>query len=357
MSEKTLPITSQLVEILRNESARAEAQGRLTAEQLDIIYDNKWFKLFVPKRFGGLELALPDAVRLEEELAWIDGSLGWTVTLCSGANLFVGYIDPHIASPIFSIDEVCLGGSGQASGKAIVENGGYIVSGKWRYATGAPHNTFFTANCIIEHAGKPVLDDQGNPLIQSFFFAEKDVRIIEDWNAFGLRATASHSFSINSLWVDKTQTFLIAPKHATLDLPIYQYPFLQFAEATLAANTLGMARHFVTCAGAIINKKHHTASGSTSHRVLEVAKKSLQDAKQLFYDTLDVSWNELLTTNTISAETLKAVSEQSRALVQLSRQQVILLYPHCGIMAADASSEINRVWRDLFTASQHSLLR
>lgn len=350
-------ITSRLIKNLRDQSAKAEADGKLTDEQLAVIYGEKWFKLFVPEHLGGLALTFPQGVRLEEALAYIDGSLGWTVTLCSGANWFVGYIDVHIASSIFAADKVCLGGSGQSSGTARINDGGYIVSGTWRYATGARHNTFFTGNCVVEQDGKPILDEDGNPLIRSFLFAKQDVQVIEDWNTVGLRATASHSFRVTDLWVDKAHTFLIAPKHAKLELPIYQYPFLQFAEATLAANTLGMARHFVTCAGAIIATKHRLAPESPPHRLLEIATTQLQHAKRQFYETLDCSWNELLTGNGVAAETLLAVSEQSRALVQVSRQQVMSLYPHCGLLAADASSEINRIWRDLFTASQHALLR
>src|SRR5690606_18821736 len=157
--------------------AHAEKKGQLTADQLDTIYENKWFKLFVPREFDGLELSLPEGVRLEEELAYTDGSLGWTVTLCAGANLFSGCIDPTLERRIVADPRVCLGGSGRPSGIATIKDGGYEVNGIWHYATGAPHNTHFTANCVIEQDDKPVRDSEGNPLIKSFFFDQKDVRI------------------------------------------------------------------------------------------------------------------------------------------------------------------------------------
>ncbi|WP_257667491.1 acyl-CoA dehydrogenase [Parapedobacter tibetensis] len=350
-------LADQLIEKLRAQSERAEVAGKLTDEQLAIIYDNKWFKLFVPKSFGGLELTVPEGVRLEEELAWIDGSLGWTITLCSGANLFVGYISQSIAPAMFSDTTVCLGGSGQASGKAIVENGGYNVTGKWRYATGAPHNTFFTANCVIEQDGKTVIDKEGNPLTKSFFFAKADVRVIEDWNAFGLKATASHSFAVDNLWVDESHAFLITPQHATLDHPIYRYPFLQFAEATLAANTLGMARHFIACADVLISQNQKGIEATKSLGLVTSANTQLKEIKQSFYDALDASWAELLHNGKVSDRSLSTVSALSRSLVAICHQQVVLLFPHCGMAATISSAEINRIWRDIFTASQHSLLR
>lgn len=345
----TVMIATEIVRQLHELSGRAERAGRLTSDQLTILYNQRWFKLFVPKCYGGLELTAPEGIRLEEELACIDGSLGWTVTLCAGANLFVGYMQPSTAETVFANPTVCLGGSGQASGTATMEGSGYRVSGIWRYATGAPHLTQFTANCILKRDDEILLDDAGNPRVMSFFLAKDDVRIIEDWPAFGLKATASHSFEVSDVWVDETHAFVIAPERATLPQPIYRYPFLQFAEATLAANTLGMARHFVSCANGLLK--------DPVVNLAEGVQVQLAKSRTSFYQAVDASWDELVNKGRQSPALLQAVSDQSRSLAHVCRELVTALYPHVGMAAADASSEINRVWRDLFTASQHSLLR
>lgn len=334
-----LSVPPELIGQLRGFASQAEAGGALTVGQLDIIRDQGWFKLFVPGSLGGLELPLPEAVRLEEVLARIDGSLGWTVTLCAGANLFVGYIDRSIAPAVFADRAVCLGGSGQASGNAVRENGGYRVSGKWGYATGAPHLTHFTVNCLID----------GTDVVKSFFFAKADVRIVEDWNTFGLKATASHSFEVDNLWVDESHAFSIEPQLATWHHPIYRYPFLPLAEVTLAVNTLGMARHFLECAV-------YVGTPDLLAKV-EMAEAEMQKTRAIFYEKLDASWDELIATGELSPEMSAAIAKWSRALVGISREKVVAIYPHMGLIAADASSTANRIWRDLFTASQHSLLR
>src|SRR5690606_14262993 len=111
---------------------------------------------------------LPQAVRLEEALAWADGSLGWTLTLCAGANWFAGFLDSGLAKEIFADKKVCLAGSGAATGTAEVIPEGYLLHGKWRYATGAPHATMITANCVITEDGKPLLNIDGSPVIKAF---------------------------------------------------------------------------------------------------------------------------------------------------------------------------------------------
>ena len=97
---------------------QAEALGQLHPAQLEIIYKQNWFNLFVPKEHGGLGLHLKEGLQIQEGLAWTDGSAGWTVTLCSGANYFIGFLSPEVAKEIFKDPHVCLAGSGHPSGIA-----------------------------------------------------------------------------------------------------------------------------------------------------------------------------------------------------------------------------------------------
>jgi indole-3-acetate monooxygenase len=124
---------------IRHLSAEAETLRQLQPAQLEIIYKQNWFNLFVPKEHGGLGLTLTAGLQIQEALAWTDGSSGWTVTLCSGANYFIGFLEPEAAKEIFNNPEVCFSGSGHPSGIAKKIKDGYEMTGRWKYATGAPH--------------------------------------------------------------------------------------------------------------------------------------------------------------------------------------------------------------------------
>ncbi len=74
-------------------------------------------------------------------------------------------------------------------------------------------------------------------------------------------ATASYSFEVKKLRIGKDRCFEINNKKALLSHPVYQYPFLQFAEATLAVNSSGMGMCFLDLceklfAGEINHKKY-----------------------------------------------------------------------------------------------------
>jgi alkylation response protein AidB-like acyl-CoA dehydrogenase len=359
-NDLSLHIPAGAFSLIRQYAVAAEQIGQLHPEQLKLIYDQNWFNLFVPRSMGGLGLSLPEAVRLQEQLARADGSLGWTVTLCSGANWFVGFMEKAVASAFFSDKQVCFAGSGAASGKAIVTEDGYTVSGHWKYATGAPHATAFTANCLIEKNGVLLRQKNGSPLIKAFIFRKEEVELQHNWNTTGMKATASHSFSVKNLHVATNRSFFIDPLDARLPDPVFRFPFQSFAEATLTANFSGMAFHFMDECKLLFEEriKRHGYTIDEACEMLELlgrTRSKLEDTRQLFYDRLGKAWlNGILEKqwNTSHADSL---NEACRSMVKLARNAVDDLYPYCGMTAAEQESDINRVWRDFHTASLHTI--
>ena len=341
---------------LKAEAHPAEKLGRLTETQLELIYSRKLFNLFVPKSLGGLELNLIEGLEIEEELARIDGSLGWTLTLCAGANAFAGYLAPEQAADIFSNPKVCFAGSGKIGGVARETEQGYVISGRWNYVTGLPHATVLTANCRIEKDGALLNNDDGSPRYKSFFFFPGEAVFEEDWHTMGLIATASHSFKVENLTVDSSRSFQIDGAARTIDHTIYQYPYLSFAPLTLAANHLGMQGHFLELAETIFASIKETAHKDFRARLLEQAVRETENRRTLFYDRAAQSWEELQKQGRLSAATADNILALCREIVKKGRDALMELYPYLGIAATNPAAEINRLLRDAFTASQHSFL-
>lgn len=346
------------VKTIRDTAAEAEKLALLHPDQLNLVYQQGWFKFLVPKAYSGLQLPLPDMVRLEESLAWANGSLGWVVTLCSGAGWFGGFLSPEIAQELLNNPRLCLAGSGASTGTATITEGGYIINGTWKYASGAHHATHITANCIIKNGDESVLNPDGSELILPFIFDKKDVEVFAAWKYIGMMATGSDAYKVSNLFVKADRCFKIDPDFAVVNEPLYKYPFLQLAEATLAANISGMAVHFLDLCIPLFEEKQLGKRQNNGHRehvkqLLDDLTTGLHTIRSEFYDAVDASWQSGLTTD---AEYLDAVSASSRNLAKAARESVDKLYPYCGLQAANPDTEINQVWRDLHTASQHSLL-
>ncbi|MFT4018531.1 MAG: acyl-CoA dehydrogenase [Agriterribacter sp.] len=354
---KTLSIVSgKNIDTLRSRASLAEQAGCLTGEQLDIIYKEKWFNIYVPQCFGGLGLALPEAIQLLERLAWIDGSIGWTVTLGSGANLFIAYLHSNIVSLFFNDPEVCLAGSGANTGIAKKTKGGYIINGKWRYATGSLHATAFTVNCVLQDDDTAPADNTA-----SFIFKAGEVQINRDWNGMGMKATGSHSFSVTDLFVPDERRFFIDAAQAILPDPVFYFPFIPFAEVTLAANIAGMAVHFTDECRRIFEDKirNKTLPVEQSSEMLELLGRSIsiiEKNRDVFYDALCMLWNSGKNERNWDISLINRLSFTSKKMVRELLGIVSQLYPYCGMEAADTRTVINRIWRDIHTASQHQLI-
>ncbi|MEO8887024.1 MAG: acyl-CoA dehydrogenase [Mucilaginibacter sp.] len=348
-------IDSEWKDIIRDTAAEAELLGRLHPKQLALIYQQKWFKALMPVEYGGLNMTLPNLIKLQEALSWADGSFGWVFTLCCGAGWFSGFIDRDIAATEFLNAHTCLAGSGAQTGEALQTTDGYLINGTWNYASGAYHATHFTANCLIKNKDGVVLNDDGSPVIRPFFIDKKDVTLLTTWKYIGMIATGSHSFKIENVEVAQNRCFKIDPSAATISSNLYQYPFLQLAEATLAANLMGMAVHFIDLADVIINqrivlKKYTQPQTLLLLDKIQNIKADIETVRNEFYSAVEDSWAA------ISTQSLRSVSITSRQLAKAARNHVDALYPYCGLQAASPDTEINRVWRDLHTASQHTLL-
>lgn len=340
---------------LRAVAPEAEGLGQLHSQQLAAIYEQGWFNALVPKTYGSLALSLPEVLQLEEALAWTDGSVGWVVTLCSGAGWFAGFLDPQLAAAVFSHPQACIAGSGAVSGTAMLTEKGYTVTGFWKHASGALQATAFTFNCQVEQDGQALLHPDGSPVVKTFLLKREEVTLHTTWNAMGMIATGSHAFEVRNVAVPANRCFTIAPEHAQLPGPIYQYPFLQLAETTLAVNLSGMAIRFTDLCEALGQRKAQDRPTSCLLQLAADAQRQLNQQRQLFYEAAIASWETLLQKETIPDPLLEQVSAASKALVRHCRQWVNTLFPYCGLEAVDKKGELNRIWRNFHTAGQHAL--
>jgi len=325
-----------VLQLIRGQAAVAEGRRDLSPAVMDLVYKEGWFRLLTPRRWGGRALPLPQLVRLEEGLAFADGSLGWVVTLCSGAGWFGGFL-PDGRGDLFMNRQLCIAGSGSATGEAQMVDGGYRISGDWAYASGIRHATAYTANCRVT----PTNDESGD--VRAFLFLPGEVQIRDDWNAMGLIASGSHGFSVKDRFLPADRAFAIDPLAATDSDPLYQYPFMQLAEATLAANISGMGQHFLDCCREYFGRRPMPEA----EQLLAEAKAELDQLRGEFYRALDNSW---------AGSAGEELTRACHALAAKNREWSDRLYPFAGLGAARIDTEINRVWRDLHTAGQHPLL-
>jgi alkylation response protein AidB-like acyl-CoA dehydrogenase len=358
------PLPARDLRRISDHAAAADAARWLHPVQQALIHRRGWLRMLAPRAVGGGELALPDVVRLEEALARVDGSLAWTVTLCAGAGWFAGFLPPALARAILATPRVCLAGSGAPTGTAEREGDGWRIDGVWDYASGAPMATHFTFNACLREHGQPLLDAAGQPRILAFVVPGALAETMRTWRSMGLRATASDAYALRGAWIHADHGFVIDPAAATAQGPLYRFPFLAFAFVTLAANVAGMAQHFVALAQDCLGRRRDRFSDDgrmlsdapAVRAMLTAMRTDLDDVRRRLYAQLDATWAAAASGAAVDDAQAAQLQALAQAWVAHSRRAVDTLFPYCGLYAAREDSEINRVWRDFHTASQHALL-
>lgn len=352
--------SEQEISALTEKANHSEDLETLPSPAVDILKNKKLLDLFVPRRYGGLQRDLPEALRWLEATSCIDGSLGWTLTLAAGAGLFGAFINPAFARSVFSQKDTLIAGSGFPGGKAEKTSSGFRINGSWKYASGIDHATLITATCYLTK-DREIIHDDGKPITKAVAFYPEEIEITDKWNSMGLKATGSHSFAIKDVQIPERRTFFISRDSAHVNGLLYRYPFEAFAHCTLAISMLGIARHFFAEAKQILLSKNDVSELDELPKALEREFNDLnlkfKKAKESLYKTVEQSWLDLEESAELDDDLIQKVSVQSRRSCQKALHCVQELYPLLGMSVINPDSVINRCWRDLHTASQHLLLR
>ncbi len=330
--------------MLTAEEIRKEMSGasEVSPKIMNSIHQERLLQIWVPKIYGGLGLRLNEGLSVLFDWSKINGSLGWMLTLCSGANFFSRNLKPNIAGELFANSKTCFGGSGMIGGTAEKQNDGiFLINGLWHFATGAPHLSHFTLNAALTENGKPLLNESGSEIIRSFVISQDDVEIIPNWKSMGMKATGTYSFKVNNAQVQEEYSFAY-DEFFTSD-SIDRIPFRIFADLTLLINYLGMASHF-----------SEEAIKIRPHLNLNTFDKNIHQKRQTLLCFAEETENLLNDLERISTEKQLEIHSFSTSTVGSLSHQILDIYFQLGIKATHADSEIYHIFCDYFTATQHA---
>jgi len=332
-------------EIIRRESREAEIRGALTSAQLELIYANQWFHLLVPRSLGGKEMSLPEFARLMERLAYVDGSFAWNVNLGAGANMFSGFMEQEEAARIFSDRRACVAGSGAKTGTARLSNGGFIIDGRWKYASGSAHATYFSLNAVLK--------DGDGQSFRSFLVPAAHVERFDSWKVFGMKATSSCDFRVDSVWVPASFGFDLQNPSPTITSVLYRFPFMLLAEINMLVMTMGLASRFWVLVKEVLEEKGRLTADACAR--LKDSKAVFLEHRTRVYGLLDEVW-ALVEKEREVGSSGEAFRTAISACAAASRGLVDQLYPYAGMKVGFEETDISRVFRDFKVASQHALL-
>lgn len=340
------------IQQLKDHVLHIEKQGALSKEVLQTIYDHKLFKLFLPEALGGLHLTLPEGARIFQQMAKLDGNLGWLVTIGTGGNAFASLLTKDVSEKIYGSADAVIAGSGYPTGKAVEQADGYVVTGEWKYCSGSTYATTFTMNCFIERDGEVTAD------IISCAIPAAQVEVIEDWAAMGMKATASHTIRVQHVFVAKDYTFQLGKPKNDFITKATTFQFTPFSETSFLSVCLGLTESYLEEAAKITNEKlavHRLERHQQLIGEIEQQRIYFSEVNKRFNEQLNNLWYAHVTEG-ISEEALAAFSKMSTESASACLDICHKIFRKMGMEAILTSTRLNQIWRDLQTASQHGFL-
>jgi alkylation response protein AidB-like acyl-CoA dehydrogenase len=317
------------------------------------------FRLWTPRALGGPEVDPMTFLRVVETISRADGSAGWCQMIGGSLSAFGGYLPTAGAQQIFGCDPLTVAsGSFQPSGQAVVEPGGYRVTGRWPLASGCQHSAWLVGNCRVVDGDRPRLRSDGIPITRMVMLPAGACQVLETWDSVGLRGTGSHDYTVTDIFVpdDHSLSFREPPVQPG---PLYAMPSIALFAAAIAAVPLGIARHAIDlltrlAAAKVTFRSRRTLREEASvHADLGRAEALLRSGRAFLYETVEDAWRVVSGGGTLDVA--------QRALLRLAGTQaansairaVELMFNAGSSASVYESAGLGRCLRDIRTAGQH----
>ncbi|HZP27509.1 MAG TPA: acyl-CoA dehydrogenase family protein [Acidimicrobiia bacterium] len=351
----------ELAPLIEAEAEAGEAACEITAEVVDALDAAGLFGLMVPRELGGTEAGLCTTLAVYEELSRADGSTGWSVLANATTSAFAGaYTGNDAARAMF-------GGPGRAIhagmfapvGTAEAVDGGYRVSGQYRFGSGSEHATWMGGGTFERRDGELVVDpDNGLPVIRAFFVPKDRVEMRGNWDVMGLVGTGSFDYDVPEQFVEAGYTFPLLTPTVHRGGPVYHLGVLGLTSAGHAAFALGVGRRALDELTAIVRTKQRLGSAPVHDQQLFQHDFALHDAALLAARAFvfDVFGNAEATVGAGSEASplqLQRLRQATTYATRVSADAVRFAYLWAGSDALRSPSALQRCFRDIHAGTQH----
>jgi alkylation response protein AidB-like acyl-CoA dehydrogenase len=273
---------------------------------------------------------------------------------------FAGFVPKEDAQAIWGSGGI-VAGTARPIGRAVATQqpaDGFIVSGRWPFASGSSHATWFAGECIVYDGDEPRKDANGNEVSRMCFVPASEVTIIDTWDTIGLTGTASNDFAIEGAFVPRSRGFQVLVDPPVSNWALYRAEPLSFINHGTQA--LGVARGAIDTAIDIANTKRGWGGvlmKETPRMQAAIAEATaLVDAAATYlYDTAWRLWQSTLTGERDAQLRGKMRLATSHAM-KSSLQAVDGLHAAVATTGIFNTSPISRQFRDIHTASAHVMI-
>ncbi|MDT9686792.1 acyl-CoA dehydrogenase family protein [Streptomyces sp. P9(2023)] len=355
---------AELRPLLAGNAEPTDRERGVPAENIAALAEAGLLSLMQPARYGGLQTDYRTLLEVGREVGRACGSTAWVTSLLNANAWFVGLFPAQAQDDVWAdTPEARVAGVVTPSGTARLVEGGYRVSGRWAPASGCAH-----ADWAVLGVTRP--DSEGTPDAVGIVLAPMSQLTIEDtWFVTGMRGTASNTLVGEDLFVPAHRFHSVPDavegRYATpfTDEALYRAPFVPAAAVVLTGPQLGLAAAAVDVLMERAPQRGLTMTSYASQaeaptiQLAAAHAASLADSAQLHAYRAAADIDEAAQAGVFPDYDARArIRMDAGAAAVHAREAVRIVCSAQGASSFAESNPLQRIWRDIETASRHAVL-
>jgi len=341
---------ASLTVLVAHSADSIERERRLSPELLEALHAGGWFRLLLPKAYGGGESDPVSFVEAIAEIARHDASTAWCLCQNAVCAMVAAFVAPEVAGEMFARDPhaVLAWGPGP-NAHAVPVDGGWRISGSFAFASGGRHANWLGGYCRID----------GGEHGRTMLFPADKARMTDIWQVIGLRGTASDAYEVKDLFVP--EAFSVSrddQAERRYPGPLYCLPTGAMFAAGFAGVATGLARALIDALTALALEKtprgyRTKLRGSALFQAdLAQAEARLRAARMYLIGTLAEVWREVEKTNRLTLDQRMAIRLAASQALQEAVAAGDAAYHAAGATAVFERNAFERRFRDLHAVAQ-----
>jgi 3-hydroxy-9,10-secoandrosta-1,3,5(10)-triene-9,17-dione monooxygenase len=346
------------------ETTLASEEGRqVAAPAVAALAQSGLSRMLTPIAHGGFEVSPSEHIRSCRILAEACSATAWVHMVCGAHNYVLGRYPEECQQEVFDGNpDALIPGTLAPQGLARQVAGGWILNGRWQFASGVDHGDWL----LIGAKGVAENGQDALPPVH-VFLPKRDIKVLDTWHTLGMRGTGSKDLLAEDVFV---------PAHRSMATPsmfngdfagdvgdVYRLPVAGGLAAMLSATVLGIAERglnqFVDATRVREDVYHGGSKAEKASVQLRVAESrgELEVAALLVNKNCDLFDQALATSHPVmDLEQRAAIRWNAAYIVELCRRATERVFAAAGAHAIYNDSSLQSVYRDINTASHHGIV-
>jgi len=334
---------------------QAEDLRTLPVDAVETLRGMGAFWLKTPADLGGTPLNPVDFCDVIEEMAYADSSTAWAAMIGAGCGgLAGGWLPEAGARRVFAPGHPLpvIAGQLQPRGTGRRLEGGYVVSGRWSFASGIMHASWLIG------AFHPETDAGGNARIVVFVLPKDQAEVIDNWQVAGLVGTGSMDFRLDEQFVPDEMTYDLGAA-AVRGGDLFRLGMPAFVSNEVPPFCVGMARRALDDITALAGRTARWPGGPTlSERAVFLkelgrAEVRIRAASLAHREAVQVVWATAQKGNVPPDAQQLALTAASVYAVETCADVISDMFRYGGGRVLSLSSPMQRHLRNALAARQH----